>query len=260
MLTDIHCHILPGIDDGPRTEAESLEMVKQAVADGISTIVTTPHFILGEIEFDLHSIHKRVEDLQRAVDLAGLQCRILPGAENYICPELFDVIKSKNLITLNGTPYVLAEFPTIGVTDHLMEIVREMVLQGYKPIIAHPERNDTLLQKPELVDAILEMGCYFQINGSSITRSGSRSFKFAHELAKKGKCHFIASDGHSATQRLVRLAEPIRLLNGHTRSEVGDNLAQNNRSMVLGNTVERLERIIEKPKGVLGRLREVFSK
>lgn len=261
-LVDIHCHILPGIDDGSESLKISLEMALQAVKEGVSTIIATPHYIVGENEHDLATLKERVQSLQTEIDRAGLALKILTGSEVYICPELIYRIKENKLITLNETPYLLCEFPTFDVPEHLLDIVRELTLYGYKPVIAHPERNEVFLRQPEMVENLIRMGCYLQVNGSSIVgRNGSRSQKFIIDLLKKGLIHFISSDAHSSNRRTIRLVEPLRVVDSLARAEVSNSLVNNSWNVVNGNKIENINReALQRPKGVLGRLREVFSK
>lgn len=261
-LVDLHCHILPGMDDGPQTMGESLEMVQDAVREGIRTIVATPHFIVGEIEYDLDFIKEQVKLLQTKIHEKGLECKILTGSEVYICPELVQVLEKGKLVTINETSYVLVEFPAMEVAEYSIEIVRDLILRGYRPIIAHPERNETLSNHVEVMQRLVDMGCYFQVNSSSIVgKHGSRTQKFAIEMVKKGLVNFISSDGHSMNRRPIRLAEAFATLDRLTRLDISSYLINNGRCAIEGREIRSIDiERISKSRGVLERLREIFGK
>lgn len=213
-LVDIHCHILPGIDDGPKNYDESLKMVTQAVNQGIKTIIATPHYPYGEREYDKEEVLEKVEILQGKIDTLGLKCDVYPGMELYLSPELLKKIDQEKVIPLKKeSRYLLVEFPLRYFSRNLINILHEIKIRGYVPIVAHPERYQFIQDNPLLINEILQQDVLFQINSSSILGyNGGRPQKIAVELIKEGVASFIASDGHSSSWRSIQLSNALDLL------------------------------------------------
>ncbi len=206
-LIDIHCHILPGIDDGPKTIDESFEMVQQAVEQGVGAIFATPHYIPGELVYEVEEVLERVRTLQEKIDEVGWECKIYPGMELYLCPELISHIDKGKVISLGKeSKYLLVEFPGRELSPNLVDLLYEINIRGYIPIIAHPERNLGIVENPMIVNEILQHNVLLQVNASSLLgRNGKKSEKLAFEFVEQGLVSFVASDGHSPGRRAIHL-------------------------------------------------------
>ncbi len=204
-MTDIHCHILPGIDDGPSDIQESVEMARIAEADGIKTIVATPHIISKALTFDL--IKERVELLNTFLRKKGIGIEILPGADVSLMNTLDFIMQYR----LNETRYILVELP-----EHLSRPVRQnlfdLVMKDVTPIISHPERTPSLLKGSLTVKEIVDSGCLVQITAESLTGAfGEDARSFSIYLLKKGYVHLIASDAHGTKRRRPVLSRAFKI-------------------------------------------------
>ncbi len=204
-MVDIHCHILPGIDDGPADLSEALKMAEIAVADGITQIVATPH-----IKGDIHSpdfLAQRIRQFNEKLQRIYSPLKILGGADVSAAfpPEVL------SLYTINNGPYFLLEFPHSHLPHNADEIVFKIMLAGLRPIITHPERNPSIIRNPELVFRLVDAGCLVQLTAGSLTGGfGTDSRNCALHLLKKGKVHFLATDAHSASYRRPILSAAVK--------------------------------------------------
>ena len=203
-MIDIHCHILPGVDDGAADLSESVKMAKIAHADGISKIIATPH--INEPSITRQSLIIRHEMLTQRLEEKMIPVDILLGGEVsfYLDSSQF------NIHTLNGTKYILIEFPAGHLLQRAGEILFHLILKGFYPIIAHPERNAAILKNPDMLFNLLNMQVLVQITAGSLTGMfGQDSKACARFLLRKGAVSFIASDAHSARYRRPVLSEAV---------------------------------------------------
>lgn len=216
-MMDIHCHILPEIDDGATSWEVSLMMVKHAVEQGVGGIIATPHYIPGELEYPKEIVYEKVEMLQEKVNAAGLACTIYPGMELYLSARLISDLEQGKVIPLADSQYLLVEFPGRCMPANLINLLYEIRIRGFVPIVAHPERNGDILERPEMVNQLLEQQAFLQVNASSILgRNGKQAQKIAHEFVQQGIVSFVASDGHSMGTRAIHLEETVSVIKGLT--------------------------------------------
>ena len=200
FMIDIHCHILPGIDDGASDLDTSLEMINMAVRDGITHIVATPHYRHKEGP-DMQAIDSRVEQLRGEIVERGIPLTLLVGADIRLTYELKDGLQKNEIPTINSSRYFLLELPDI-IPPHLDEFIFETKIKGFVPIITHPERNYSLLISPDKTDALRDSGALFQLTSMSVTGGlGRQVRKFALQLFRKGYVDFVATDAHSTGRR-----------------------------------------------------------
>jgi len=209
-MIDLHCHILPGLDDGPETWEESLEMARIAYEDGIRTIVATPHIDNGIYEAKKAQIIDKTCELSSLLRKENINIKILPGASIQVYEGLVEGLKSGELMTLNDTgKYVLLEIPHECVPD-ITDLVFRLQLAGIRPIIAHPERNLEIQESPSILEDLSQRGCLFQTTAASFLGTfGPRAKKCARDLlCEKDAMLFVATDAHSAHKRppLLRAA------------------------------------------------------
>lgn len=207
-FVDIHCHLLPGIDDGAADLEASLAMARLSVEQGVETILVTPHQLgaFGHNRGD--DIRRRTAALQEELDRRAIPLRVLPGADVRIEDHMIAGLESGEVVSLGDhRRHVLLElphelyFPLGPVLDGLEAI-------GMTGVLSHPERNAGLLAEPHLVDELVERGCLMQVtSGSLVGAFGSQSGAMAERMAKSGAIHFLATDGHGPTKRRPRLAD-----------------------------------------------------
>ncbi len=222
MYADLHCHMLPGIDDGARDLAQSLAMARLAVQDGIKTTVVTPHHLNGVYVNRSADILTALGLLREALISEGIPLKLLPGCELHLVPELPEQLASGEAMTLaNHGKAVLVELPVHTVpmgADHILE---QILCQGMTPIIAHPERNSQLRQDPEPLAEWVSMGCLGQITAQSCTgQFGPQVQASARDMIGRGLIHIIASDAHRDRRRIPEIssgeAQVAHWTNTHT--------------------------------------------
>ncbi|MDP4179689.1 MAG: CpsB/CapC family capsule biosynthesis tyrosine phosphatase [Bacillota bacterium] len=243
-MIDIHCHVLWGIDDGPKTIEESIETCKMLKNKGINTIIATPHYILdsayqthGKVVIDMV---KQLNDLLREKSL-GLEIR--HGMEVFLTPELINLINSKEILTLGDTKYILIESSLNNISIYMEDIFYKLQLEGYTPIFAHPERNSKINLDYKLIEKYISNGVLIQVNHDSlIGRYGSTVKHFTIELLKKGLAHFIATDTHYVNERFKGEQEFINDLSNIIGCENAEKLVRSNPMRLLNNQdIEVLE-------------------
>jgi protein-tyrosine phosphatase len=209
-VVDIHCHILPGIDDGAQTLAESLEMAKVAVNEGIQTIIATPHHKNNRYENPKASIMTKVKELNEALKKENIPLSILPGQEVRIYGEVIQDLSLGEILTLNETQYLFIEFPTGHVPRYADQLLYDLQLKGITPVIVHPERNKELLERPERVYDFVNKGALTQLTASSICGYfGKKIRNFSFQLIEANLTHFIASDAHNIHNRTFKVSEAV---------------------------------------------------
>jgi len=202
-LIDLHCHILPGIDDGATDIAESLAMARMAVADGIQTIVATPH-TLNEVYFNPPGkVLQYTDQLQQILSSERIELRICPGSDAHICAKMMDRVQNLEAATINQNGrYLLVEFPVQTIPADSREELFQLKLNRITPIITHPERNLVFQNDLELLYDLVAMGCLVQITAMSVTGElGEDAMECAHRLLEHGLAHVMASDAHSVDSR-----------------------------------------------------------
>lgn len=200
-MIDIHCHILPGIDDGPREWEESLAMCEMAVKDGIRTIVATPHINDGPYSNSKEKILKKIDELRTRIS-GRFELDILPGADIHVTFDLVERLKSKEIPTINNKSYILLELPHEILPPNLESLIFEIRVMGITPIITHVERTHWIKRKFQDIERFIELGALIQITAMSITGEFGRAAKqWSEKLLNEKLVHIIASDGHSINGR-----------------------------------------------------------
>jgi protein-tyrosine phosphatase len=207
-MIDLHCHILPDVDDGPRNVAESVEMAKQAVRQGIKTIIATPHHRNEKYENHGQTLFRQVEEFNRVLKSENLDLTVLPGQETRIFGEMVEGLATGEILSLNQGKYVLVELPSGHVPRYTSQLMFDIQLKGFVPVIVHPERNQEIIENPEVLYQLVKKGALTQVTASSVTgHFGKTIKKFTHQLLEANLTHFIASDAHNTTSRGFKMVE-----------------------------------------------------
>ena len=225
-MVDIHCHILPALDDGAEEESVAKEMAALAAADGITHIVATPHSNY-RYQFDPEVNQRKREELQAVI---GNSLTILLGCDFHLSYEnLEDVRQNPSHYTINGRQYLLVEFADISIPPNMDQIFFDLLARKLVPIITHPERNPILSQKPEQIGKWVEAGCLVQVTaGSFLGRFGKRAERSAKQLLRQGMVHLIATDAHNTTSRPPLLSDARRAIAAEQGEETARALAELN--------------------------------
>jgi len=206
-FTDVHCHLLPGIDDGAGDWDEALAMARMAVEDGITTIVATPHQLGAYAGNRGSAVRQRTAQFQEALDRLALPLQVLPGADVRIEPEMVRRLRSGEVLTLaDRRRHVLLELPH-DLFIPLDGLLAQLHGAGVVGILSHPERNLGILHEPEVLARLVEAGCLLQVTaGSLVGRFGPEIRKFAHWMVGQGLVHFVATDAHGLRSRRPQLS------------------------------------------------------
>jgi len=212
-MIDLHCHILPGLDDGSRSTEQSVEMARIAAGEGIHQIVATPH-LFRENATHLESIPGKLEALNRVLEEEAVGVRLFPGAEVHVSHNLIDEIRRhRERLVINGGSYMIVEFPEEHVFAGVKDLFFSLMSEGITPIIAHPERNAAFSRSPGLLYDLVRMGALCQLNSGSFTGIyGERSEEAAFSLLGLRLVHFVASDGHGVRSVPPRLAAAVEIV------------------------------------------------
>ena len=237
-MIDLHCHILPGLDDGAKTLEHAIEMGKCAWDDGIEKIVATPHMFREDLSHsDFATIHQRREELGRAFRNNDIPVELLAGAEVHIAHNLIDEIKNnRQELVINQSSYMFVEFPQDHVFFGVKDLFFDLMSEGITPIIAHPERNTVFMQNLSLLYELVRMGAFVQSNsGSFLGRYGREPEESAFSLLEHRLIHFLASDGHGVRSIPPKLSDALRTISPMIGEEYANALVKDNPQAVLND-------------------------
>jgi protein-tyrosine phosphatase len=212
-MIDLHCHILPGIDDGAKTLDMSLEMARIAVADGITTLACTPHIYPGMYMNDGPGIAAARDALQAELNRAGIALQLVVGADVHLVPGLLDGLKSGRIPTLNGSRYLLLEPSHTTPPPRFEESVFNLIASGYTPVITHPERLTWVEGHFSMFGRLIQQGAWMQVTAGALTGVfGPRAKYWGERFVGEGMTHVLATDAHSTGRRLPRLSDGLAVV------------------------------------------------
>lgn len=202
-MIDLHCHILPDVDDGPKNWEMSIEMAKLAVDEGITHILATPHHMNRQWMNPKHSVLTLVNELQDRLDAEEIPLTIFPGQEVRLHGEILANIQNDEICFVDEiNQYVLIEFPTATVPEYANRLFYDMQSAGITPVIVHPERNHAILKDPNILYEFVNRGILAQVTAASfVGKFGKEIEKLSAQLIEGNLVHFIASDAHNVTSR-----------------------------------------------------------
>lgn len=239
-MIDIHCHILPGIDDGAVNMEESLEMAKLAVKEGIRTIIATPHHKNGVYDNSKTSIVDKVNELNEALQKESIPVKILPGQETRIYGEMVEDYQNDEILPLNGGNYLFVELPSSHVPRYTEQLLFDLQMKGLSPIIVHPERNREIIERPEKLYQLVKKGALTQVTASSVAGYfGKNIKKFSLQLIDANLTHFVSSDAHNLTRRSFKMVEALDVIEKKFGMEMVYQLTENSDLLVGGLSVNR---------------------
>lgn len=232
-MFDLHCHILPGVDDGAKDKKESEKMLKMAYRQGIRKIVATPHYYCGMEEGELE---KRAAAYQWLCSLAAQissELEIYPGAELYYESGILDELKVGRVPTLNNTTYVLVEFPVNIDYNYIFHAVQNLQYTGFRPVLAHIERYDAL-RNEERVSALVDSGAYMQVNAGSVSgKNGWSTKRYLLRLMKSNLIHLIGTDAHDPDRRQPLMQDCINYIDRKMGRDYRDRICYDNPSRIV---------------------------
>ncbi|CAH0136279.1 Tyrosine-protein phosphatase YwqE [Peribacillus sp. Bi96] len=208
-MIDLHCHIIPGVDDGSLDMQESMAMAKKAVEAGITHLFATPHHLNERYVNVKDDIIDRVFELNECLQQEKIPISVHPGQELRIHRELFVSLEKGEVLTLDNTyKYLLLELPSGHVPSYTQELIYELLLKGITPIIVHPERNKELIKNHDLLFKLVQEGALTQLTSGSIIGLFGKNIKsFSKKILEHNLAHFIATDAHNVGSRGFSLQE-----------------------------------------------------
>lgn len=213
-MIDLHCHILPGLDDGPDGMDEAIAMAQSAIADGITHVVATPH-ASNEYFFNFELIQRRRDEVLAELHArTGLQLHLGTGCDFHLNPENLEALRVKPTdFCINQKSYLLVEFNEFSIPPAMDQTLHQIQLAGIRTIITHPERNGILRAHPERLRNWVRIGSFVQVTGGALTGGfGQGSQKDALQWIGEGLVHFVASDAHGVKRRPLQLRAAFDLV------------------------------------------------
>lgn len=201
-MIDIHSHILPGLDDGAKNMTDTLQIVRQLHDAGFKTLIATPHVLEGSSFLSVAEILTVTEQVRERVSEAGIQVEILPGAENYIFPDMAKWARDGLLLTLgNQGKYLLVELPMNEIPRYTDQVFFELQVIGLNPVLAHPERYRGVFDEPERLTDWANKGILFQLDLRSLSgHYGPQPKRLAERMLQSDLIHFVGSDAHRVSR------------------------------------------------------------
>ena len=219
-MVDVHCHILPGLDDGPESMEEAVAMAESAIAEGITHVVATPHSST-EFAFDYARVQQVRERLQAEI---GDSLILATGCDFHLNPENLEALRSDAPpFCINQHDYLLVEFNEISIPPSMDQTLHELQLMGLRPVITHPERNAILRRQPERLAKWARLGCFVQVTAGSLTGTfGPRAQEDSLCWIARGLIHIVASDAHNTRRRPLKLQPAFDIV----KEQFGEQKAQ----------------------------------
>jgi protein-tyrosine phosphatase len=201
-MIDLHCHLLPGIDDGAADLTTSLNMARASVAQGVTTVACTPHILPGLYDNSGPEIREMVRRLQNVLAREDISLNLVTGADVHVTPDFVAGLRSGRLLPLADSRYVLVEPPHHTAPPQLEELFFNLLAAGYVPVLTHPERLSWVPSRYEAIKRLAQSGVWMQITAGSLTgRFGRKALYWAERMLDEGHVHLIASDAHDTGRR-----------------------------------------------------------
>lgn len=253
MLVDIHSHILPGIDDGAQDFDDTLALAEQAVSEGITHIIATPHYRKLNWLNKKDEVLELTEQVQSFLDDNNIDLKVYPSQEIHVTDHLIDELLDNKLLSLDPYDrYLLLEYPARKLPPKYLDTLSHVIDLGYTPVIAHVEKQAELFNDPSLLVELIEMGCLTQMTASSLLdpADGDKCL----ELLNQNLIHIIASDVHNLDSRNFHMAEAFELIEQHQSIDHVNYYINNSNQLINGEDI-----IIKEPKKIKTKKKRFFG-
>ena len=235
-MIDLHCHILPGLDDGAPDLVTAVEMARAFVADGVIAVACTPHILPGLYHNSGPQIRAATAQLQRILVEQGIPLHLVTGADNHVVPEFLAELRSGKLLSLADTRYVLVEPPHHVAPPRLEELFFSLVAAQYVPILTHPERLTWISNNYATMERLSAAGVWFQLTAGSLAGDFGRNARYwAERILDEGKAHLLATDAHDLSKRPPNLGRGRELAAKRVGELEAENLVETRPRGVLRN-------------------------
>lgn len=240
-MIDLHCHILPSIDDGSDSLETSLEMARVAVADGIEWIACTPHIYPGQYDNSAGDIENAMQMFRTELRKHDIPLNLTFASDTHVMPDLLERLRAGTVPCFNGGRYFLLEFPHHFGLPHLEDLVFNLLAAGYVPVITHPERLHWIDQSYGMFKRMASSGAWMQITAGSLTgRFGRRAQHWANRMLDDGLVHILATDAHDLKNRAPRLYEGYAVAEQRLGASEASQLVKERPLAILNNTAPEL--------------------
>jgi protein-tyrosine phosphatase len=235
-MIDLHSHILPSVDDGASSLEIALDMAQMAVEDGIEVMACTPHFMPGMYDNTSDDVRKRVESLNSELINRDINLALVTGSDAHIRPDFLSCLRSGEILTLHDSRYVLFEPPHNVMPQRLEDLLFNISVSGFTPILTHPERLKWIEQNYPVMQKLAASGIWMQITSGSLTgRFGKRPQYWAQRMLAEGLVSILATDAHNTRSRPPLLSEGREVAKAELGAEEAYNLVVGRPLCVLEN-------------------------
>lgn len=239
VMVDLHCHLLPGIDDGSKSMEISLRLAREATENGVTHALLTPHHMNGHYVNHKQDVIRRTKEFQEQLEKHDIPLRVFPGQEVRINGNLLDALDKDDILFADtGNRYLMLEFPDDDVPYYTNQMIFDLQQRGITPVIVHPERNTKIMANPDLLYQLLEKGCLSQITASSYVGTlGKKVEKFSRRLIEAGQGYVFASDAHDLPGRKYEMRQAFEKLEREFGQMIVKQYQQNARLIINSENV-----------------------
>lgn len=249
VMVDLHCHLLPGIDDGSKNMEISLRLAKEATENGVTHALLTPHHMNGRYINHKQDVVRLTSEFRKQLEAHQIPLTVFPGQEVRINGQLIDALDKDDILFADeDNRYLMLEFPDDDVPHYTNQMIFALQQRGITPVIVHPERNTKIIDHPELLYQLLEKGCLSQITASSYVGTfGKKVEDFSKKLIANGQGYLFASDAHDLPGRKYEMRQAFDKLSQEFGQKLAERYADNARAIINGenvpiNTIKKLRR------------------
>lgn len=238
-MIDLHCHLLPGVDDGSKNMDISLKLANDAVRDGIDYALLTPHHMNGVYLNHKRAVIQQTQEFQMELDRHKIPLKVFPGQEVRINGDLLTALDQDDILFADeGGRYLMLEFPDDDVPSYTSNMIYELMQRGIIPVIVHPERNTKIMKQPNLLYELLSRGCLSQITaGSYVGTFGHKVQKFSKQLIQAGQVYIFASDAHNLPNRKYEMTNAFAKLNREFGNDYVSRFNENAKRIINGDNI-----------------------
>ncbi|MCV3743227.1 tyrosine protein phosphatase [Lentilactobacillus hilgardii] len=238
-MIDLHCHLLPGVDDGSKSMDISLKLANDAVRDGIDYALLTPHHMNGIYLNHKKVVIKQTQEFQMELDRREIPLKVFPGQEVRINGDLLTALDQDDILFADeGGQYLMLEFPNDDIPNYTSNMIYELMQRGIIPVIVHPERNTKIMKQPDILYDLLNKGCLSQITaGSYVGIFGHKVQKFSKQLIQSGQVYIFASDAHNLPNRKYEMTNAFAKLGNEFGNDYVSKFSENAKRIINGDNI-----------------------
>ena len=241
-MIDMHSHLLFGVDDGPVTIEDTLRIVEMAATEGITDMIATPHAFNPHYHVSRDEIESQIGLLEDTLLAAKVPVTLHAGQEVRLCNDLLEKLAAKEVLTLANSRYLLLELPSQAVPAYTVNMIQSLLGEGYIPIIAHPERNRAIAEKPERLERLVRHGALSQITAGSVAgHFGKNIQKLSLQLLEANLVHTYGSDVHNMKTRPLLFNKGLDYMEKKKLHDIADILLDNNERILQNKPLFLLE-------------------